>query len=574
MNALERWCGIECTVNRVGDRYHDQLLRSGHHDRPGDLDLLADLGFDAIRYPLLWERISPDAPDRAEWFWSDDRLARIDRLGMRVIAGLVHHGSGPRYTDLLADTFAPGLARHAAAVAARYPAIEAWTPVNEPVTTARFSALYGHWYPHACDERSFWRALLNQVDATRLAMRAVRVVNPSARLVQTDDLGRTWATLPLADQAAFDNQRRWAGWDLLCGRVTAEHPLWHRLCTMGLGEQLRRIADDPCPPDIIGLNHYPTSDRFLDHRIHRYPDDERGSNGRIAFADMPAVRVLDPAPEPFAQALKDAWDRYQLPLAITEVHIGCTREEQMRWATDAWAAARAAREKGADVRAVTAWSALGSHDWDTLVTAPGAYEPGLFELTNGSPRKTALATHWKTLEEPATPAHPVSVQPGWWRRPDRIIFSPIRRTATPNAYRDQRTAPERVLLICGEDGPLAQALAHGCVARGIPCHLMTGCGSDLFGPDAIARARPWAVIEVGGAVRKDGPMRRAAASDALMQPSDGVGRSGHAWGTAVFTVADNLVSPEYLPALADAILTKAIDDTRDGVRSSAPDHAR
>ena len=44
------------------------------------------------------------------------------------------------------------------------------------------------------DERLFWLALLNQIDAARLAMRAIRAINPAARLVQTEDLGRTYAT--------------------------------------------------------------------------------------------------------------------------------------------------------------------------------------------------------------------------------------------------------------------------------------------------------------------------------------------------------------------------------------------
>jgi hypothetical protein len=36
-------------------------------------------------------------------------------------------------------------------------------PFNEPLTTARFSALYGLWYPHHRSDQSFIRAVLNQV---------------------------------------------------------------------------------------------------------------------------------------------------------------------------------------------------------------------------------------------------------------------------------------------------------------------------------------------------------------------------------------------------------------------------
>jgi dTDP-4-dehydrorhamnose reductase len=505
VRRIERWCGVECTVNRVGDRFHDQTRRSGHHDRIEDLDRIAALGFDAIRYPLLWERVSPDTPDAADWSWCDDRTAHIRRLGMRVIAGLVHHGSGPRYTNLLDNSFAPGLARHAAAAAERYPWITDWTPVNEPVTTARFSALYGHWYPHAHDEASFWRALLNQVDATRLSMKAIRAVTPNARLIQTDDLGRTWATVPLADQAAFDNQRRWAGWDLLCGHIVAGHPLWHRLCALGLGDRLRMIADDPCPPDIVGINHYPTSDRFLDHRVQLYPGDLRGANTRQSFADAPAVRTLDPAPEPFAAALREAWGRYALPLALTEVHIGCTREEQMRWAHVARIAARDALAAGIDVRAVTAWSLLGSHDWDRLVTAEGRYEPGLFDVASGAPRPTALAHYWQ--ESATDRAHDVVAQPGWWQRDERLTLPPVPRPAAATAYRELHLAPARPLLICGATGTLGQSLARACTARGIAHHLTDRAACDLLDPAsveaALDRIAPWAVINATGWVRVD-----------------------------------------------------------------------
>ena len=207
----------------------------------------------------------------------DDRLTRLRHFGIRPIVGLVHHGSGPPHTHLLDDGFAPGLGRYAGLVAERYPWVSDWTPVNEPLTTARFSALYGHWYPHQRDERSFWLALLNQVDGTRAAMRAIRRINPAARLIQTDDLGRTYATTRLAEQAAFDNLRRWAGWDLLFGRVTRHHPLWERLDRFDLGDRLAAIADDPCPPDVVGVNHYLTSDRFLDHRLERYPPHTHGT---------------------------------------------------------------------------------------------------------------------------------------------------------------------------------------------------------------------------------------------------------------------------------------------------------
>src|SRR5918997_1466087 len=155
---LELWGGVECTVNRVGDIYIDQNELSGHAHRLSDLDLFADIGITALRYPVLWERTAPDGPERADWSWADERLGRLRELGIRPIVGLVHHGSGPRHTSLVDPAFPEGLAEFARAVAERYPWVDAYTPVNEPLTTARFSGLYGHWYPHGHDALTFARA--------------------------------------------------------------------------------------------------------------------------------------------------------------------------------------------------------------------------------------------------------------------------------------------------------------------------------------------------------------------------------------------------------------------------------
>src|SRR4051812_21725351 len=144
-SPLEVWGGIEPTVNRVGDTYFNQLERSGHADRLSDLDRFAGLGLRALRYPVLWERTAPDGLLSADWTWPDKRLAHLRELGVRPIVGLVHHGSGPRSTSLVDPSFPTGLAGYARAVAERYPWVEDYTPVNEPLTTARFSGLYGVW---------------------------------------------------------------------------------------------------------------------------------------------------------------------------------------------------------------------------------------------------------------------------------------------------------------------------------------------------------------------------------------------------------------------------------------------
>jgi dTDP-4-dehydrorhamnose reductase len=559
---VELWGGHECTVNRVGDQLFDQTVRSGHQDRIADLDLFADLGLKALRYPALWERMSPDRPDAVDFVWTDARLNRIRELGMRPILGLIHHGSGPAYTHLLDDAgFAAGLAMHARNVVRRYPWVEAWTPVNEPLTTARFSALYGHWYPHARDEGASWRALLNQIDGVRLAMAEIRKVNPAARLVQTEDLGFTFSTPLLADQAHFENDRRWLTWDLLFGRVGRDHPLWTRLCGFGLGDRLRAIADAPCAPDVVGVNHYLTSERFLDHRIERYPAHVVGGNDRRRYADVEAVRAVERGPLGLETLLAETWARYGAPLAVTECHNGSTRDEQVRWLWETWRSARALAEDGVDLRAVTAWSLLGSLDWNSLLTADkGHYECGVFDLRGGTPRPTAAAALLKRLargdalcETPPTQASaltPALASPGWWRRPEiRFVHPPVAEIAPV-----QRARPARLevhpkaapVVVLGASGLLGQAIGRACRHRGLPVVLAsrkTLRVEDARGVSRLLdRLAPSALINAAGFTRIDESERHAAACHAANAIGPEVlARACAARGVPLVTLSSDLV---------------------------------
>jgi dTDP-4-dehydrorhamnose reductase len=499
---LALWAGPEPTVNRLHATTLDQIEATGFAHRLDDIDRLASLGAERVRFPLLWERTAPHDPPRANWGWADARLPRLAALGIAPIVGLVHHGSGPFHTHLLDPAFADKLARYASLVAQRYPWVQDWTPVNEPVTTARFSGLYGLWYPHHRHDRSFVRALLNQVAAVRLAMRAIRALNPAAKLVQTDDLGHISGTRRLRYQTEFENERRWLSFDLLAGRVTPQHPLWRYLRQHGATErELMAFVEAPCPADIIGINVYITSERFLDHRVERYPADLAGGNGRHEYVDLEAVRVRGRHIGGFAARLREAHARYGGAVAITEAHLGCTREEQMRWLLEGWRAAEQCRAEGIDVRAVTAWAAFGSCDWNSLVTrAAGHYEPGLWDCRSTPPRPTALAQLARELAAGTAPSHPLLAMPGWWRRSERVHFQPHGRVR-------RRQGAATPLAIIGARGTLARALARLARMRGIPCISLGRDALDAADAAAVAAAldthRPWGVINAAGFVRVD-----------------------------------------------------------------------
>ena len=485
----EIWGGVECTINRVENQFRDQLRLCGHYQRPGDIQQISELGIRKLRYPILWEHHQPSENEPINWDWTSSQLADIANAGIEPIAGLLHHGSGPAYTNLLDESFPQQLASYAFEVASQFPWINYYTPVNEPLTTARFSSLYGFWYPHHRSEKSFARALVNQVKATVLAMQAIRSINPRAQLVQTEDLSKTHGTAILSYQAEYENERRWLSYDLLCGKVNREHYFWHRLVSDGITEdELQWLTDHPCTPDIMGFNYYVTSERFLDDAIEHYPEHLRGGNGIHAYVDTEAVRANRCAGLPVL--LQEAWQRYHLPLAITECHLSCTREEQLRWFKQTWDQCREAKQAGVDIRAITAWALLGACDWDSLlVQENGNYEPGVFDTRGRQLRPTALALLLRSLSEKGEYEHPVLHHKGWWEQGKSAA------------------AAAKKILIIGRNGTLGQAMMRVCDHRKIDFVALSKKDLDISSNEqimeAVAQYRPWAIINASGYVQVD-----------------------------------------------------------------------
>jgi dTDP-4-dehydrorhamnose reductase len=527
-SELQAWAGVECTINRVGNEYFRQLERNGHATRLEDLEHFAALGIQKIRYPVLWEQIAPETLETADWSWADERLGRLKELNIDPIVGFVHHGSGPRHTSLVDPAFPDKLAGYAGAFAVRYPWVKHFTPVNEPLTTARFSGLYGHWYPHGKDDKTFAQALIIQCKAVAKAMQAIREHVPDARLVQTEDFCRTSSTRSLTYQASYENERRWLTWDLLCGKITESCRMWRVLRSFGVTKaELRWFLKNPCPPDILGVNHYLTSNRFLDENWEKYPEHYHGRNRMHQYADVEALSVSFAEPVTLYSLLKEVWQRYRLPIAITEAHLCSTREEQLRWLQEFWDTAERLRKENVEVRAVTAWALLGSFDWNCLLTrCNGFYEPGVFDLSSGSPRPTAIAGLLSHLAGRKAFKHPVLEMPGFWHRPQRFKWvvgsspdtalvktapSPFQPGMDPELESKYEAVPP--VLIIGATGALGNAFARLCRVRGIPYRLIARKELDVTDPDTvhqvIRRYKPWAVVNATGYAKVD---------DAELQP--------------------------------------------------------
>lgn len=486
----EIWGGLECTINRIGDTFRDQLTYAQYYQRKNIIELIASLGIKKLRFPILWEaHQQSSSQQKIDWSRTKSEIEKLISYGITPIAGLLHHGSGPRFTNVLDKDFPNLFAEYAAKVASEFTSLEYFTPVNEPLTTARFSCIYGYWFPHEKDEYTFVNFLLNELKATVLAMKAIRKIIPGAKLVQTEDITKTHSTPKMRYQAAFENKRRWLTYDILCGKLNRQHFFWRYLTEMGIEkEKLEFFLENPCPPDIAGFNYYVTSERYLDEKVENYSSNSCGGNGIDYYADVEAVRAIKPSG--LSSILKEAWDRFHLPIALTEVHMHCTREEQLRWFKEAWDSAVRLRKKGVNVHAITSWSLLGAFDWNSLLTKEeGIYESGVFDIHNNNLRPTAMAKLIRSLISAGNYKHPVIKEKGWWHKSfpnHRSVFS---NTKSPP------------ILIFDAETPLGFAFKKMCEMRSI---CFREIPSSIYGDNtceikkAVDQYKPWAMINTSG----------------------------------------------------------------------------
>lgn len=159
-----------------------------------------------------------------------------------------------------------------------------------------------------------------------------------------------------------------------------------------------------------------TSERYLDDKRRNYPNWTHSGNGKDRYADTEVVRAAPEKRLGIGKLLVQVWERYALPIAVTEVHLGDCVDEQKRWLGEVWQQAEVARAAGADVQAVTVWAMLGLYDWHCLLTRQdNLYEPGAFDVRSGRSEPTGLANMIRQLANESPVDSLIPSGKGWWQ---------------------------------------------------------------------------------------------------------------------------------------------------------------
>ncbi|MFT3785741.1 MAG: family 1 glycosylhydrolase [Tepidisphaeraceae bacterium] len=369
--------GIECSAPRVRlpdgrSVRRDEMLECGHYEHvETDFELVKDLGLKFLRYGLPYHRISV-GPDKYDWSLADRVMGLLKQSGLIPILDLLHFG----IPDWLGDSQNPELpvhfARYAGAIAARYPWVRFYTPVNEIFVTAKFSGLDGIWNERLSGSEGFVTSIKHLVAASKLACGEIVKCRPDAVIIHSESAEylHDLRASP-SRESKFTNKLGYLSLDLLFGKLPDSEVTLFLLDSGMTREEFSWLMRGEAPGyQIMGNDYYGWNERL------RLPD------GTI----LPGEDVMG-----WYLITRRYYTRYYKPVMHTETSVP-DPVLAPRWLWKQWANVMRMRRDGVPVLGFTWYSMHDQLDWDSALTRLDKHvnECGLFTLDR-KPRTVAHA---------------------------------------------------------------------------------------------------------------------------------------------------------------------------------------
>jgi beta-glucosidase/6-phospho-beta-glucosidase/beta-galactosidase len=340
----------------------DEMEKCGHYRHwEHDFHLVRQLGIEYLRFGPSYYKTHL-APGKYDWEFADMTFHKLKELRITPIVDMCHFGVPDWIGDFQNRDFPKLFAQYAAALAGRYHWLRFFTPINEIMIAARFSASFGWWNERLKSDRAFVNALHNLAKANVLAMHAILQVNPKAIFILSEASEFNHPKDPAcSDTAYIYNQRRFLSLDLTFG-----HPIsfdtYEFLLDNGMTREeyhwfCNNHRKQHC---VMGTDYYETNEQLV------HCDESTCPSGEIF-----GYYVLT----------HQYFDRYHLPVMHTETNLP-DAERAPAWIRKEWANAHRLREDGVPMIGFTYYSLTDQVDWDTaLVGDNGNVNPlGLYDL--------------------------------------------------------------------------------------------------------------------------------------------------------------------------------------------------
>lgn len=375
-----------------------------HYNRmPEDVGLMASLGAEVYRFSIAWSRVIPlggreDPVNEKGLAFYDDLIDRLLARGIEPVVTLFHWDTPQALYDryggpLGTDEFRADFEWYARLCFARYgDRVRKWVTFNEPYIISIFAHLNGTLAPGHCAARGTdtksepWRVghsvILAHAAAVKIYWDEFRPSQGGAISVVLN--GHFYEPYDAGDPRDVEAAQRrmefyigWFGDPIFLGKdypVAMRTYLGARLPEF-TPEQQQLLSETSPKNGFYGMNHYTTKFARAGRGVPAEDDwtgniDELAANSEGAvvgpLSGMPWLRT---APDGFRKLLNWVWDRYHLPVIVTENGCPCpdesTKEKSLN---DGFrttylgsyldAISRAIYEDGVPVEGYYAWSLM------------------------------------------------------------------------------------------------------------------------------------------------------------------------------------------------------------------------
>ena len=348
--------GIENSIPTIHHGAHrvDEYATCRHYENwKQDIDLTVEMGTTHLRYgcPLHTTFLGPN---KFDWTFADETFSYIRSKGIIPIMDLCHFGVPDWLGNFQNADFPELFAGYAKAFASRYPWVQHYTPVNEMLICATFSARYGWWNEQLSDDRSFVTALKNIVRANVRAMQEIIKIRPDALFIQSESVEAAHpATASANDQALLKNEIRFLTFDLNYGRpvsrLTNEFLFDNGMTEEQYGFFMHSAIPANC---IMGIDYYITSEHYIDESGLTW-----GSGDLLGMSEL----------------ARQYYARYGLPMMHTETNMAQAHGDDehehtaSNWLNKQWANILSLKRDNIPVLGFTWYSLCDQIDWDTAL---------------------------------------------------------------------------------------------------------------------------------------------------------------------------------------------------------------
>jgi beta-glucosidase/6-phospho-beta-glucosidase/beta-galactosidase len=310
---------------------------------------------------MPWRLTEPE-PATYDWSWWDRALALCERHGLVPIVDLCHFGLPDHYDGFIDTRWVDGFARYVDAFLARYHEPMFFTPVNEPMITAMFSAHLGMWNDRRTSRDDYFRALANVTLANLEAIARV-AADRDGWWIGAEGFGCHLAATPGAEPAAGAARAlEQLVWDLHFGiEPPPEAADVYAVVDDALLGRIDALAG-PSRRVVAGHDFYPVS-----VTVHGGDARDLSIEERVGAYEREARRW---------------YARYGRPFWVSETsNLGLPVDDGPAWLARVVTAVDRLCADGLPARGVCWYSRGDQYDWQTALTVPvGAVtEVGLFD---------------------------------------------------------------------------------------------------------------------------------------------------------------------------------------------------